>query len=124
VDGAYRSEAVAVLDDRGCRFLNAGDVDGDGRIEVIASTMKKGIRLLRPGELPWPSEIVDARSSGFEHATVLHDFDGDGAAEIYVADDDDERIRRYRWRENRWEKSDLYDTGPAKLTFSIAAGRH
>jgi hypothetical protein len=82
------------------RFLTAGDVEGDGKRELVVAAKDTGLWLLRPGEGPkaaWRSELIDAKSKGFEHAALLTDLDGDGADELYVASDDDKEIRRYAW---------------------------
>jgi len=73
---------VATLNDRLCRFLTAGDVDGDGTLELVAATYKAGLWLLRPGEDSWTTELIDAESSGFEHAAILLDLDQDGRDEL------------------------------------------
>ena len=89
---------IAKLDDTLCRFLTSGDIDGDGRKEMIAAAYKSGLWLLRPGEPTWSMELIDAESSGFEHAAVLADLDEDGTDELYVASDKHDEIRRYVWR--------------------------
>lgn len=122
-DGRYVGEVVCTLPDALCRFLNAGDVDGDGRPELIASTHKQGIWLARPGPLPWKTELIDRDSGGFEHATTLGDLDGDGRQEIYVAADNQRRVRRYRWQDGKWQREDLYTIGESKITFGITVGR-
>ena len=40
---------IATLPDRLSRFLTAGDVDGDGRKELVAAAFSSGVWLLRPG---------------------------------------------------------------------------
>jgi hypothetical protein len=99
-----RGEVIATLDDRFCRFLTAGDVDGDGKREIVASGFKSGVWLLRPGadpHQPWKKELIDGSSSGFEHAALLTDLDGDGTDELYVAGDDQGELKRYVWRHGR-----------------------
>jgi hypothetical protein len=89
---------IATLQDPMCRFLVAGDFDGDGKRELIASAKDSGVWRLRPGSdphAPWQVDLVDKRSKGFEHATLAADLDGDGRAELYVASDDDGEVRRY-----------------------------
>jgi hypothetical protein len=91
---------VATLYDPMARFLTAGDVDGDGRREMVVAAKDTGLWLLRPGADPkaaWRSELIDAKSHGFEHAALLTDLDGDGVSELYVASDDDKEVRRYAW---------------------------
>jgi hypothetical protein len=103
-------ETIAVLPDQLCRCLIAGDVDGDGRREIVASAAKAGLWLLRPATpgSPWSRERIAADSSGFEHAALLADLDEDGRDELYVASDEQHEVRRYRWRDGAWEKDVLY----------------
>lgn len=119
----YVGEVVCTLPDGMCRFFNAGDVDGDGKPELIASTHKKGIWLARPGPIPWKVELIDADSGGFEHATTLADLDNDGVQEIYVAADTQREVRCYRWTDGRWDRKTLSPIEEAKITFNIYAGR-
>jgi hypothetical protein len=91
---------IATIDDRLSRVLTAGDVDGDGKKEIVAATFRSGLWLLRPGtdpKGPWKVESIDRNSSGFEHAALLTDLDGDGRDELYVASDDQGELRRYVW---------------------------
>jgi hypothetical protein len=101
---------IARLEDGLCRFLTAGDVEGDGRKEIVAAAHKSGLWLLRPAESPggaWDKESIDRDSSGFEHAALLADLDGDGADELYVASDDQGEVRRYVWRDGSFDKDVL-----------------
>jgi hypothetical protein len=122
VDGAYVGDVVCTLPDHLCRFLNAGDVDGDGKPELLASTHKRGIWLARPRDGDWPVELVDADSGGFEHASVLADLDGDGVQELYVAADDQHEVRCYRWDGSRLVRERLRPIDGNKITFGISAG--
>ncbi len=98
---AYETATVAHLVDRQCRFLTAGDIDGDGKKELVAAAFRAGVWLMRPGKNPkekWSMEVMDDQSSGFEHAALLADLDGDGLDELYVAADDQGELRRYVYR--------------------------
>lgn len=90
-------EVIATLEDTMCRFLTSGDLDGDGRREIVAAAKDTGLWLLRPpGAVGgWSVESIDRDSKGFEHAALLTDLDGDGVDELYVASDDDRELRRY-----------------------------
>jgi hypothetical protein len=106
-----RGAVVATLDDRFCRFLTAGDVDGDGRKEMVAAAFRSGVWLLRPpppGEKgSWKVSSVDRDSSGFEHAAVLADLDGDGRDELYVAADDQGELHRYLWQKGAFRRETI-----------------
>jgi len=122
-NGEYVGDVICTLPDHLCRFLNAGDVDGDGKPELIASTHKKGIWIARPTAGNWAVELIDADSGGFEHATVLADLDGDGVQEIYVAADDQQEVRRYRWNGTQFKRETLHPIDGRKITFGISAGK-
>jgi hypothetical protein len=102
---------IASLDDKLCRFLTAGDIDGDGHREMVAAGHKSGLWLLRPGLDPrgrWAISSIDRSSSGFEHAALLADLDDNGVAELYVANDDAGEVNRYLWRDGVASKETLY----------------
>ena len=126
-DGAGERQSgatIATLPDALCRFLTAGDVDGDGARELVAATHKGGLWLLRPGRdarAPWSAEVVARDSSGFEHAAVLADLDGDRVDELYVANDGSARVEQYVWQGGRIVRSVLYThpAGEKTLTWGI-----
>jgi hypothetical protein len=102
---------IATLRDPMCRFLTAGDVDGDGRKEMVAAAKDTGLWLLRPGADPragWSVSLIDSDSKGFEHAAVLADLDGDGVDELYVASDNDREVRRYAWEGDEPVRETIY----------------
>jgi FG-GAP-like repeat len=116
--------AIATLHDPMCRFLVAGDFDGDGKKEMVASTKDAGVWLLRPGadpKAPWEVSLIDAHSKGFEHATLAADLDGDGVDELYVASDDDKEIRRYTWSDGAFRRETIYKRSGADsvLTWNL-----
>jgi hypothetical protein len=117
-------ELVATLDDTLCRFLTVGDVDGDGKKEMVAAANKSGLWLLRPySSGPWDKELIDANSGGFEHAAILLDLDGDKRDELYVASDNQKEVRRYDWTAKGWRHEVLlkYSDKLSRLTWNIMA---
>src|SRR6185295_18991457 len=105
-------------------FLTVGDVDGDGHKEIVAAANKKGLWLLRPYRNgPWDKELIDAGSSGFEHAAILLDLDGDKRDELYVASDNQKEVRRYDWTSKGWRHEVLlkYEDKLNRLTWNIMA---
>ncbi len=117
---------IATLDDKLCRVLVSGDVEGDGRKEIVAAGFKSGLWLLSPGPGPgdpWTVVSIDRDSSGFEHAALLADLDGDGADELYAASDDDKEVRRYVWKRGAPVREVLYahPEGMSGFTWNITA---
>lgn len=110
--GPSAGVTIATIDDRLTRFLTAGDVDGDGKKEMVAAGFRSGLWLLRPGadaKSLWRIESIDRASSGFEHAALLADLDHDGRAELYVASDDQGEIRRYLWNGSGFDHETIFE---------------
>ncbi len=120
-DGQSSLTVVARLNDKLCRFLTAGDVDGDGNREIVAATNKSGLWLLRPNSDKWDVSPIDKDSSGFEHASILLDLDADGRDELYVASDRQAEVRRYDWSAQGWTKQVLlkHEKGLKGFTWNI-----
>ena len=55
------------------------------------------------------AELVDRNSSGFEHAAILTDLDGDGKDELYVASDRHKEVRRYVWDGKKLAREVIYE---------------
>ena len=125
-DGTWTKTVVAELDDDQCRFLVPGDVDGDGQDELIAAGFKSGLWRLEPqADGTLKPELIDADSSGFEHATHVADLDGDGALEIYVAADDQKLFRVYSWSGTGFDRAEVAPIGPARnshITWNLQDG--
>lgn len=121
-----KGAVIAKLDDRFCRFLTAGDVDGDGKKEMIAAPFKSGVWLLKPGadvNAEWTKTQVEKESSGFEHAAALLDLDEDGKAELYVASDEHGELRRYTWNGTGFDREVILKRENPKgfLTWNLSA---
>ncbi len=106
---------VVTLSDPMGRFLTAGDLDGDGKRELVIAAKDTGLWLARPSADPraaWSTESIDTDSSGFEHAALLTDLDGDGTDELYVASDKQKELRRYVWVNGKPVREVIY-TNPS-----------
>ncbi len=113
-----------IPNERLCRFLTAGDVDGDGRREMVAASFSQGLWLLRPGRDPrgeWSIESVDRNSRGFEHAAMMIDLDENGVDELYVAADEQGELRRYVWVNGRPRREVIHrrDVPRSRMTWNI-----
>ncbi len=111
---------IAELPGQFCRFLTMGEVDGDGKKEIVAATYKNGLWILRMGEdaLAWTVESIDKDSSGFEHAAILSDLDGDGIDELYGASDAHKQVRRYVWKGGKPVREVIYSHPDDKKVFT------
>ncbi len=115
---------IARIQDRLCRFLTVGDLDGDGRREMVAAAFSSGLWLLRPGRDPngeWSMESIDRQSAGFEHAAYVADLDEDGHEELYVAADEQGELRRYAWVDGRPRRSVIHrrEVPRSQITWNI-----
>jgi hypothetical protein len=98
-DGSFATATVATIPDRQTRFLVAADFDGDGRQELVAAAMKKGLFLYDTEDgSTWTTTHFEKRSGGFEHAANIGDMDGDGKPELYVVNDEGGSLARYSWK--------------------------
>lgn len=102
-DGKFESKKVISLNDRFCRFLTAGDVDGDGKTELIAAAFSAGVWVMNLEGDAYKGECIDKNSGGFEHAAYLADMNGDGQLELYVADDNSGSLRQYTYKNGAYE---------------------
>jgi hypothetical protein len=113
--------AVGTLEDSLSRFLTAGDVDGDGKKELVVAAFSSGLWLFRPGtdlEGSWRRELIDKDSAGFEHASILADLDGDGVDELYVASDRHKQLRRYVWNGEKLVREVIYTRPDDRAIFT------
>ena len=90
---------------------------------MIIAAKDSGLWLARPGSDPngvWTLSLVDADSSGFEHAALLTDLDGDGSDELYVASDKNREVRRYAWDGTKLAREVIHQGGGRPiLTWNI-----
>lgn len=117
--GTWSPSVIATLQDRQARFLTPADVDGDGKLELVCAGMQSGLWLLRPHGDTLSATLIDADSSGFEHAVDAADFDGDGKDELYVAADRQHEIRRYAWDGSKFARTTLATIPALHITWNI-----
>lgn len=119
----WTEQVVATIDDRQTRFLVPGDVDGDGKLELVAAGWKSGLWMLKAkGDGTFESSSIDKESTGFEHATHVVDLDGDGKVEIYVAADDQREVRRYTWNGTAFDRIVVAPIPDDHITWNLQHG--
>ncbi len=124
-DGAKWSESlVAELDDDQCRFLVSGDLDGDGKTDLLAAGYKSGLWFLKQkADGSYENVLIDAKSGGFEHASHVADLDGDGKVEIYVASDEQGQFRRYQWNGQGFDRKVIAKIPSKHITWNLQDGK-
>jgi VCBS repeat protein len=122
-DGAWTSSIVATIQDRQTRAIQAGDVNGDGKIDLVAGALSSGLWLIEQGADAWKLSSIDTQSSGFEHPIDLADLDGDGKLEIYVASEDQGELRQYVWRDGKFVKTVLAPLHKGDITWNVTHGK-
>ena len=122
-NGAFTSTEVATIPDRQTRAIQAGDVNGDGTIDLVAGALASGLWLFEQKDGAWQRTLIDAKSSGFEHPLDLADLDGDGRLEIYVASEDQHELRQYRWENGAFAKTVLAPLAAGDITWNVTHGK-
>lgn len=123
-DGGFVGTPVATIPDRLTRALTAGDVNGDGRIDLIGGSLASGLWLIEQDEQGgWKTSVIDKDSSGFEHPVCLADLDGDGRLELYVVAEDQAQLRQYRWNGSTFDRQVIAPLRKGDITWNVVAAR-
>ena len=111
------------IQDSQTRFLLSGDFNGDGSLDMVAASMKAGVWFLqRSNDDVWSAQLIDDKSSGFEHSAYGADLDNDGLLELYVAADDQRTLNQYTYKEGKFKKVKIGDIAPNTFTWNITSG--
>lgn len=121
-DGAYESLEVASVRDRQMRSLAAGDVNGDGKVDLVAGAMKSGLWLFEQAEDGWTRTTIDSSSSGYEQPVHVADLDGDGKLEIYVGSEDQQQLRQYVWDGREFRRTVVALLEKGDISWNITSG--
>ncbi|MDG2305871.1 MAG: VCBS repeat-containing protein [Candidatus Binatia bacterium] len=122
-DGAWESTVVTTVPDRQMRAIASGDVNADGKIDMVAGGLGSGLWLFEQGDDGWTKTLIDENSSGFEHPVLLADLDEDGNLEIYVGSEDQGQLRRYRWEDGKFVKTAVGKLGSGDITWNVQDGK-
>ncbi len=122
-DGAWESTVITTVPDRQMRAIAAGDVNADGKTDMVAGGLGSGLWLFEQGDDGWTKSLIDENSSGFEQPVLVADLDGDGDLEIYVGSEDQGELRRYRWENGTFVKTAVAKLGSGDITWNIQDGK-
>src|SRR5258706_517286 len=101
----FTSTEVASVPDRQMRAIAAGDVNGDGKIDLVAGALSSGLWLFEHDGAGWKKTLIHPKSSGFEHPGCLADLAADGLPETSVGAEDQHELRQYRWQNGAFQKT-------------------
>lgn len=120
----WKGTEVATLDDDQCRFLMPGDLNGDGKTDLLAAAYKSGLWMLEgKGDGTFEPVLIDKNSGGFEHASHVADLDGDGKLEIYVAADTQREFRAYTWNGDSFDRKKIAPIPKSRITWNLSDGK-
>lgn len=122
-EGKPAETVVGTVPDRLMRAMSAGDVNDDHQIDIVAGAMSSGLWLFEQTPDGWKKTQIDAASSGFEHPLVLADLDADGTLELYVASEDQQELRQYRWKNGTFEKTAVMPLHKGDITWNLSDAR-
>jgi hypothetical protein len=121
-NGTFAAESLLELDGRQCRVLIADDLDQDGRIDLLATTMKAGVfALFGQGRGRFAARAIDPRSTGFENAACVVPGPAGRPREIIIAADDQDEIVRLRPVAGGYVREVIARTEPRDLTWYVHA---
>ncbi|MBN2056754.1 VCBS repeat-containing protein [bacterium] len=107
-NGKIKADVIATLRDKRCRYIDHGDLDGDGIDELVATGGLTGLWIIKKeADGGWVPRQLDSSPTGFVIPILLADLDRDGAKEIYLASSRRNALYRYTLKNGSIERSTL-----------------
>src|SRR5262249_57357482 len=86
------------------RDIEQGDVDGDGKPDLVIATHDQGVIAVVHPEQGWRVEEVDRSPDTFVHEIEIGDVDGDGTAEFFATPSKPNKLEEEQPRAGRMYK--------------------
>ena len=103
------------------RSVDIGDIDDDGKNEIVIGTHTMGIYIIKKIQDEWKSTIIDKDPNAGIHALIIVDVDGDGNNEILSSSDGDNVVRMHKWNVE-WISEVVFNTTKEDLTWAMDFG--
>jgi len=103
------------------RSADVGDVDDDGKNEIVIGTHNLGIYIIKKTQDGWKSTIIDKDPNAGIHALIIADVDDDGSNEILSASDGDNVVKMHKW-DGEWTSEIVFNTTKEDITWTMDFG--
>ncbi|OIP98606.1 MAG: hypothetical protein AUK35_10215 [Zetaproteobacteria bacterium CG2_30_46_52] len=103
-DGAGRWEPEVLPADADAESVSVADINGDGRLDIVAGLYQHGIKLWLAGEKNWKEVAVTQQGTWSD--VRVGDLDADGNRELVASSSDGKGLGVWGWRSGKFYSED------------------